>query len=96
LTRFRSVAPEPVPGKTTVQAIVDAYKKLNLHQIAADKLSNPGTPFGHGYGYFQLTARLVHHTLAGRLAAAASAAHSLISWQFFHIAPLSASWVWAL
>jgi len=79
--------PSPVQGKSTARVIVDAYEKLNAHQLVSHKISNLTTPFDHTFGGLVEAARVVYHSALGQNGAAAGAANRLITLQFFFIGP---------
>lgn len=78
----------PVHGRSTTRVIIDAYQKLNAHQVVSHKFSNLTTPFDHTFGALADAARVVYHSLLGQSDAAAGAADRLINFQFFFIGPI--------
>lgn len=88
--------PGPVPGKTTTQVIVGAYKHAGLHNVVSNKISNMVTPFRHTLDYLHWTLSSLYHELTGNHAAAAKAAHLLVTAQFFNLGAILGLTGWGL
>jgi hypothetical protein len=86
----------PVPGKSTLRVIAEAYRKAGLHQVVTNKESNYEVPFRHTLGYLREAVALPYHLLAGQQAAAQTSAHDIVTWQFFFLGPILGFTGWGL
>lgn len=80
-------SPLPVPGKSTGQAIVDAYRRLGLEKTLAYKRTNFASPFQHELDYLRNAASLVVHAFSTPSHALTAHAQDEIVWQFFFVGP---------
>lgn len=78
-------APLPVPGKSTSQAIIDAYRRLGAQQTLAYKRSNFATPFRHEFDFLRNGAHLVAHAFSAPNPALTAQAQNEVIWQFYFI-----------
>jgi hypothetical protein len=78
----------PVPGKTTTQVVVDAYKSAGVHGVIHNKITNFETPFNHIWDYPRWCVSVVYQVLTGHPAAAQKVATEIVHAQFFYIAPI--------
>jgi hypothetical protein len=86
----------PVPGKTTTQVIVEAYKSIGVHKAISNKIANFETPFDHIWDYPRWCVAVVYHVLTGHPGSAQKVATEIVRAQFFYIAPILGFVGWGL
>lgn len=79
--------PKSVPGKSTGQAILDAYRQIGLHKALSNKVENFITPFHHTFDFLRNEANLVVHALSSPSRALTNQALADLNWQFFLLLP---------
>jgi hypothetical protein len=90
------LATGPVPGKSTLQVVVDAYQHAGAHQAVSNKISNLEYPFKDTFGYLRWALATVYHELSGHDSAAARSAHLIVHAQFYYIGAILGLAGWGL
>jgi hypothetical protein len=84
------------PGQSTLKTVVNAYKQAGLHTTVTDKISNLKTPFRGTFSYLHWMLATVYHELTGHDAAAAKAAHHIVTAQFYYLGAILGIVGWGL